>query len=65
MIDHAKKTFTRLTKADIDSMSAQLAGMMKQMEDAMANMPPEMREMMKGRMGGELHAMALQTSAPE
>ena len=52
MIDHAKKTFTRLSKADIESMAAQLEGMMKQMEQQMANMPPEMRERMKGMMGG-------------
>ncbi|HXT70707.1 MAG TPA: hypothetical protein VN700_13175 [Vicinamibacterales bacterium] len=61
MIDHAKKTFTRMTKADIDSMAAQLDGMMKQMEQAMANMPPEMKEMMKGRMGAMGSAPAIET----
>jgi hypothetical protein len=48
MVDHAKKTFTRMGKAEI----AQIADMMKQMEQALAGMPPEARQMMQGRMGG-------------
>ncbi len=52
MLDHSRKTFTRLTKADIESMVAMAADMAKQLEQAMASMPPEMREMMKGRLGG-------------
>lgn len=52
MLDHTRQTFIRMTRADIEKMAAMAADMMKQMEQAMANVPPEMREMMKGRMGG-------------
>lgn len=48
ILDHGKKTFMRMGRAEID----QLAAMMKQLEQAMANMPPEMREKMKSMMGG-------------
>ena len=48
VLDHKAKTYMRLGRAEID----QLAAMMKQLEQAMANMPPEMREKMKSMMGG-------------
>jgi hypothetical protein len=48
ILDHGKKTFTKIGKAEI----AQLTDLMKQMETMMANMPPEARQMMQGRMGG-------------
>src|SRR6187549_2783869 len=48
ILDHAKKTYTTIGKAEI----AQLVDMMKQLEQAMASMPPEARAMMQGRMGG-------------
>jgi hypothetical protein len=48
ILDHAKKTYTKIGKAEI----AQLTDMMKQLEQAMASMPPEARAMMAGRMGG-------------
>jgi len=55
MIDDAKKTYSEITKADVDRMAAQLQGAMAQMQDALKNMPPERRAqveaMMKGRMG--------------
>ncbi len=44
ILDHSKKTFTRIGRAEL----AQMADMMK----AMANMPPEVRQMMQGRLGG-------------
>ena len=63
MVDPDKKTYTELTKADVDRVAAQMAGAAPQMAAAMAqmqeqlkNMPPEQRAqveaMMKGRMGG-------------
>jgi len=52
VLDHAKKTYTRLTRADIDQLSKMLEDMTKQMEQAMASMPPQMQERMKGMMGG-------------
>jgi hypothetical protein len=48
VIDHKQKTFMRLGRAEMD----QLVAMMKQLEQAMASMPPEMREKMKSMMGG-------------
>jgi hypothetical protein len=53
MIDTDKKTYTEMTKADVDRMGAQLAGAMAQMQEQMKNMPPaaraQMEAMMKGR----------------
>jgi hypothetical protein len=58
-IDDQAKTYTEMTKADVDRLSGQMSGAMAQMQEQMKNMPPEararMEEMMKGRgmaMGG-------------
>jgi hypothetical protein len=55
-IDMQKKTYTEMTKADVDRMGAQMAGAMaklQQMQEQMKNMPPaaraQMEAMMKGR----------------
>lgn len=45
IIDHSKKSFAKIAKAD-------LLAMVKQLEDMMASVPAEMRQMMAGRMGG-------------
>src|SRR5262249_48553672 len=54
MIDDAKKTYTEITKEDLDRMAAQLQGMM-------ANVPPEQRAqieaMMRGRGGRGMPGM--------
>jgi hypothetical protein len=63
MVDADKKTYSEITKADVDALGAQMAGAqsqisaaMAQMEQQLKNMPPEQRAqveaMMKGRMGG-------------
>jgi hypothetical protein len=59
MVDMDKKTYSELTKADVEAIGAQmaqLAPMMAQMQEQLKNMPPEQRAqfeaMMKGRMGG-------------
>lgn len=57
ILDHAKKTYTVIGKAEI----AQLVDMMKQLEQAMASMPPEARQMMQGRMGGGPAATTVDT----
>ena len=56
-INDQKKTYTEITKADLDAISGQMAGMMAQMEQQLKSLPPEQRAqaeaMMKGRgMGG-------------
>lgn len=48
MIDHSRKTFTRIGRAEL----AQFKAMMADIEKTMASMPAEVRDMMKGRMGG-------------
>ena len=40
MIDYDKKTYTEMTKADVDRMSAQVAGAMAQMQEQLKNLPP-------------------------
>jgi hypothetical protein len=51
-IDHSRKTFMRMTKADLEAMAKSIGEMMKQMEAALANMPPEMRGRAMGMMRG-------------
>ncbi len=60
MIDHKKKQYSVMTKADIEAMSAQIDAQMKQMEKQMANMPPQAREQMQKMMGGIADAMNVQ-----
>jgi len=44
LIDHTRKSVTKITRADLDAI-------LKQMNDMMAQIPPEMQAMIKGRMG--------------
>jgi hypothetical protein len=52
-IDYDRKTYTEITKADLDRMGGQLAGAMAQMQEQLKNLPPaqraQMEAMMKGR----------------
>ena len=52
-IDDEAKTYSEMTKADLDRIGGQMAGAMGQMQEQMKNLPPEararMEEMMKGR----------------
>jgi hypothetical protein len=54
-IDDAAKTYSEMSKADVERLSGQMSGAMSQMQEAMKNMPPEarkrMEEAMKGRGG--------------
>jgi hypothetical protein len=52
VLDHSRKTYTRLTRADVDQLAKTIDDLTKQMEQAMASMPPQMQERMKGMMGG-------------
>jgi hypothetical protein len=55
-INTERKTYTEMTKADVDQMAGQMNAAMSQMQAQMAQMPPAQREqmerMMAGRMGG-------------
>jgi hypothetical protein len=51
VIDPDKKTYMEITQAEVDQMAAQMQGAMSQMQQAMANMPPEQRAQMEAMMG--------------
>ena len=55
-IDVDKKTYSEITKEDVDKIAAQMSGAMAQMQEALKSMPPErraqMESIMKGRLGG-------------
>lgn len=57
VIDHDRREFTRIGQAEMQQMNAALSQAMQQMEQALANVPPEMREQMKGMMGGAIPGM--------
>ena len=50
MVDNKAKTYTEMTKKDIESMANTMEAAMKKMQEQMANMPPEQREMMEKMM---------------
>jgi Domain of unknown function (DUF4412) len=50
MIDDAHKTYSEMTKADLDAFAAQMAPAMAQMQEAMKNMPPEAKARMEAMM---------------
>ena len=56
MIDPGAKSYSEMTKADVDAAGARLGGAMAEMQKALESMPPaqraQMEAMMKGRLGG-------------
>jgi uncharacterized protein DUF4412 len=50
IINPEKKSYTEMTKADLDAMGAQMSGMMAQMQEQMKNMPPAARAQMEAMM---------------
>jgi hypothetical protein len=63
IIDYGKKTYVEMTKADMDRLGGQVAGMMAQMQEKLKSLPPaqraQMEAMMKGR-GMNLAAVGTQ-----
>lgn len=57
-IDHEKKEYTEITKEMMDQMGRSMGDAMKQMEEQMANMPPEQRAMMEQMMKGQMMSQA-------
>ena len=53
LVDNEKKTYTEMTKEDVDAIGGQMSAMMAQMEQQLKSLPPEQRAqveaMMKGR----------------
>jgi len=64
MIDDAGKTYTEMTKADLDRMRGQMDGAMAQMQERLKNMPPEQRARMAALMKGRGAAMPGAAAAP-
>ena len=52
LVDTNRKTYSELTKADVDAMGGQMSAAMAQMEAAMRGMPPEQRAQMEAMMRG-------------
>ncbi|MFB9067735.1 DUF4412 domain-containing protein [Pseudofulvimonas gallinarii] len=57
ILDHGKRQFTRIGRAEMEQLGETLGVAMRQMEQAMANVPPEMRERVRGMMGGAIPGM--------
>ena len=51
-VDDDAKSYTEMSKADMEKMSAQMSGAMAQMQEQMKNMPPEARKRMEAAMQG-------------
>ncbi len=53
LVDESKKTYVEMTEAELEALGSQMSGMMAQLQQQMASMPPEQRaqmeQMMKGR----------------
>jgi hypothetical protein len=52
MVDVDKKTYSEITKAEVDQMGGQMSAMMAQMQEQMKNLPPERRAQMEAMMAG-------------
>src|ERR1051325_3051997 len=48
IVDDAKKSYSEITKEDLDRMAAQVSQMQSQMQGAMANLTPEQRAQIEG-----------------
>jgi hypothetical protein len=58
-----KKTYTEMTKADVDALGSQMQGAMAQMQAQMANLPPAQRAQMEAMMRGRgMGAAAVKTT---
>jgi hypothetical protein len=57
VIDHDRREYTRITKAEMEQMGETINQAMRQMEQALANVPPEMRAQMQGMLGGAVPGM--------
>jgi hypothetical protein len=65
MIDHDKKTYMVMDKAQIDAMAQQMSAAMQQMQEALAQVPPEQREMMERMMKGRMQTENYEPPAPQ
>src|SRR3972149_3617041 len=63
VIDHGEKTYLLVDRQTMEAMANQMNEAMKQMEQALANVPPEQREMMERMMKERMGSMP-STSPP-
>jgi hypothetical protein len=49
-VDEQNKTYTEMTKADVERLSAQMSGAMAQMQQQLQNLPPEQRARLEAMM---------------
>ena len=54
MIDHSKKTVQEISGAELEKMMGQVNEAMAKMQEQMKNMPPQQRAMMEKMMGGRM-----------
>ena len=54
LLDHSERTYTRMGRAELEQLSASIGAAMSSVEQAMASLPPEMRDQMAGMMGDAL-----------
>jgi hypothetical protein len=64
-VDHSKKTYMVMDRETMEAMGAKMSDAMKQMEAALANVPPEQREMMEKMMKGKMKGMPSSTPRSE
>jgi len=69
MVNDANKSYSEMSKADMEAAAAQMKGAMAQAQEMMKNLPPERRAQMeaamKGRMGGAGATPAAPPARPE
>ena len=58
LIDDSKKTYSEITKDDLDKFAAQMQQAQQQMQSAMANVPPEQRAQIEAMMRSRGRGMA-------
>lgn len=54
ILQHDQRKYIRMGRAEIEKMSGALGAAMAQMEQALADLPPDMRAQMQGMVGGAL-----------
>ena len=64
MVNDTNKTYSEISKADLDALSGQMSAAMSQMQEAMKNMPPEQRARMEAMMKGRMGAAGAAAAAP-
>jgi len=57
MVNYDRKTYSEMTKADVERLGSQMSSAMAQMQEAMKKMSPEQRVMMESMMKGRMAAV--------